>query len=517
MARPRTQFLFIPAAAACLLAAGKGLAQEHAYRIVDLTELAEQHGVAQSEARAVNELGVVVGFEALGDFKEQAILWRPDGTVELLPRLDGDNSDLALGVSDEGDAIGISEHVRIEQHGNKQRVFEDQKAVVWSNDGPVDLNTLWSGGGGDTILRSAWDINAHRQMAIFARQGKEPPFTRVGFLYDDGETINLGLLTRPVALNDAAQVVGWSTDGQDNAYLWDAGDLTNLHDDPQITGVVSRAFGINNAGLIVGEAQFDISRPEEPTLWTSEGAQRLIPEFNRPQGVAAAVNDRGLIVGSFNDLDDVGSPFRGFLWRDGVWVDLLDLIPPDEGWEVLFPFDINDRGWIVGGGVRNGELGHAFLMIPEASPADLDEFAIVTGTLLEGELNDLIESDDMRIHTRSGFGETLVNLHNMTMDVGAVAAVNDPVNLDLTIEARIDEPAGTAVVSLRNWSTGEFETVHSYAIGTNEEAVTIPGLDARRFVSGGGEIDLRAGHVVFVPFLAFTFESFVDQVRIEVN
>jgi len=36
-------------------------------------------------------------------------------------------------------------------------------------------------------------------------------------------------------------------------------------------------------------------------------------------------------------------------------------------------------------------------------------------------------------------------------------------------------------------------------------------------VSESGDIELSIKHLVFVPFLAFTFESFVDQVEIVVE
>jgi len=43
------------------------------------------------------------------------------------------------------------------------------------------------------------------------------------------------------------------------------------------------------------------------------------------------------------------------------------------GWQKLQRADnINERGWIVGTGVRDGVLGHAFLLIPIVCAPDID-------------------------------------------------------------------------------------------------------------------------------------------------
>jgi len=145
----------------------------------------------------------------------------------------------------------------------------------------------------------------------------------------------------------------------------------------------------------------------------------------------------------------------------------------------------------------------------------LTDFAILTGSLLDGGLADLETSNDSYVHTRSGFGETFVDLHNMTMLVNAATTVDNPATLDLTIESRIDQPAGTARVSLRNWATGEFEQVDTFPLGDSDDVHVTAGIDATNYVntSGGGQIDVEIRHIVFVPFLAFTFESFIDHVE----
>ncbi len=347
------------------------------YEIIDLTEIGPP-GVIQSEARSVNERGQIVGFEALPDFEERAILWEPDGTSRFLETLPGDSGTLAFFIGEDGVASGISELVRIEMQGHQIRVFEDQKAVFWDADGVRDLNEEVVGG--DPVdLRAAMAFNSSGQIVGEGRPaGGDTGFR--GWSLFDGIVTDLGELnTRPLGprkVNGLGQIVGWSRIGQDKAFLLDDDELTNLHDHPLIGGVTSRAWDINDAGVIVGEAQFDISQPEYATVWENAVPRHLLEGlFGRPQGVASAINASGVIVGFVNDLDDLNDSTRGFLIdADGTYHELIDLVPGAKnlGWDrLIIPFDISDNGVIVGGGQRFGQLGHAFALIPICE-ADLD-------------------------------------------------------------------------------------------------------------------------------------------------
>lgn len=165
------------------------------------------------------------------------------------------------------------------------------------------------------------------------------------------------------------------------------------------------------------------------------------------------------------------------------------------------------------------EIGAYFdnIIVEVVSPADLIGFEVTTGVVLEGDLDTLRASDDATLHTRSGFGETLVDLHKMDVTVSAATIVDSPMTLNVTTETRISEPAGTEIVFLRNWTTGNFEPIGQHAVGEIERTTTIENIDATNHINGSGEIDVQLRHVVFVPFLAFTFESWIDQVEILVE
>jgi uncharacterized membrane protein len=355
-----------------VLMAGAGaapaLAGTPAYRIVDLTELAEPLGVVQSEARAINEAGQITGFEVLPEFRARAIAWGRDGTPTILPLLlETDNSSVTTGITEDGAPLGASDEVTVTKQGDLIIITQDEKATMWTSGGPVAIADLVTGGDTFIDLHFAQAANSLGQIVGRGDDPSVPPFFGNGWLFDDGIVTDLGALTRPLAINERGQIVGHSSFFQDHAHLWDRGVLTDLHDHPAIGGVTSRAWDVNDDSIVVGEAQFHISKPEEPAVWIGGVPSRLVPDVNRPQGIATGVNAAGDIVGFYADLDDLSGPFIGVMWREGVRVELLDLVDPAEGWEVLYAFDVNDRGQIVGGGFRNGQWGRAFVMTPRCA------------------------------------------------------------------------------------------------------------------------------------------------------
>lgn len=345
------------------------------YRIHDLTERAAPYGVLQCEGRGINNAGVIAGFEVLPEFLARAIVWRPDGSVEFPPLLPGDNASYAWAVAADGRVLGESQLVTVEYIGHQVRITIDAKAAAWLHDDITDLNTLVTGG--DPLqLRAA---TAASPGGLLVGTATPPGQTQArGFLLDAAGVVrDLGILTSPAAVNDSAVVVGSGFNaGGTHALRWQDDVVTDLHRNPPLTGVTSRAWSINEAGDVVGEAQFHISQPEQAALWTGPEIRRLVPEFTRPQGIATAINRRGQITGFYINLDDLSDTFHGFLWQDGRRIDLLDHVVDLSGWQSILPLAMNDKGQIVGGGVRNNELGHGFLLTP-VIPGDLDEDADV--------------------------------------------------------------------------------------------------------------------------------------------
>jgi len=158
----------------------------------------------------------------------------------------------------------------------------------------------------------------------------------------------------------------------------------------------------------------------------------------------------------------------------------------------------------------------AWFMPPDsATTAELVNFTVDTGVLLDGDIADLAESDNSVVRTRSGFGETFIDLHNMEMAVLAEAPGLNPSAVNLKIESRIDQPSGTAQVRVKNFNTTEFDLVGSFPITDTDSVEMIQGLDGSTYYNANnGRVRVKVKHIVFVPFLAFTFESFIDEVEV---
>ena len=154
---------------------------------------------------------------------------------------------------------------------------------------------------------------------------------------------------------------------------------------------------------------------------------------------------------------------------------------------------------------------------PTVETAMLTDFQVVTGTLLDGALPDLVDSDDSYLHTRSGYDSTAIDMHHMQMRVTALTTLAEPSSIALTIEDRINIPPGRAQIWMRNWNSGALDLVGTYAIGTTEEARSIDGIDATDYVGAAGEIEVSIKHIVNAPSVVFTFESFIDQIEIVVR
>jgi hypothetical protein len=77
----------------------------------------------------------------------------------------------------------------------------------------------------------------------------------------------------------------------------------------------------------------------------------------------AALNDRGDVVG-WAAVDYGFGDARAFGFIGGVLRDLTSLLPANTGWSLLLlALDINNRGEIVGVGLKDG-LAAAFRMTP---------------------------------------------------------------------------------------------------------------------------------------------------------
>jgi probable HAF family extracellular repeat protein len=209
----------------------------------------------------------------------------------------------------------------------------------------------------------------------------------------DGNNIDLGTLggsdSRAFSINNNGQIVGYAEDnsGLEKATLFDPnGDGNNIN--LCTLGWVGQAHSINNSSQIVGEQG-------EAILFDPTGKRNNI---FLGEGVARSINDNGQIVGNTGNsatlFDSTGHNNN---------INLNTRIDPASGWTLELACSINNDGWIVGRGRRNG-ITHAFLLKPVSYPwcpqqpsmdfnddckVDFKDFAIFVSHWLECNLTPL--------------------------------------------------------------------------------------------------------------------------------
>jgi len=131
-----------------------------------------------------------------------------------------------------------------------------------------------------------------------------------------------------------------------------------LHDLGTLGGTVASASGINDRGQVVGFST-DASDQGHAVLWE---AGRAI-DLGFENGIVQDINNRGQIIGNHLGVpppcDEPGPCFSigvAFIWEAGTVTELGTI-----GGHGSYPWDINNRGQVVGVGRAASGDDHAFL------------------------------------------------------------------------------------------------------------------------------------------------------------
>jgi probable HAF family extracellular repeat protein len=228
-----------------------------------------------------------------------------------------------------------------------------------------------------------------------------------GTIWSGAGSTDLGAGTYALAINSSGEVAG----GDGNAFVAVNGKVQNLAAVPGVNW--SSAYGINDAGTVVGDGQLS-NGTFRGVIWNTDGGTTLLGTLGGRSSQATGVNNSGEVVGfaslasgyqhAFSEIGgamiDLGTLGGGssyayginnsgeivgyswlanggqsaFLYADGTMLDLNSLLPGNSGWDLLQAYGINDAGQITGVGLYDGQLSAFLLTDP---PAGLGGIAAV--------------------------------------------------------------------------------------------------------------------------------------------
>ncbi len=332
-----------------------------------VTDLGTLPGGQSSEATALNDEGQVVGISDVGAGKpglivSHAFLWQ-SGVLHDIDTLTAEGKaqgTKALAISGKGEIVGTTwpettslpplalgefrttsilfaytgwrwQNGKMQIVGAEAIAANDNSQMLLGYDKHSQIQQGSTAKGVPPVpgfsFVTATALNNHGDIAGYCANG---PAEEQGFVRLHGQVHLLGVLpgqdtSRAVALNDAGQVAGISSDEfhsrngnsmtsgtrSSHAFFWQGGRLTDLGE--------REVSGLGAHGEVVG-CYF----PAAPLTAARQTA---------------------------------------FLWQNGTFADLDTFIAPSAGWQLEDAVAVNKHGWIVGYGEHDGQQ-HAFLLIP---------------------------------------------------------------------------------------------------------------------------------------------------------
>ena len=282
---------------------------------------------------AINSLsGTIVGYGDIGDMQPKALLMTPTGAIEVDPS--GGSNQYATGVTDGGAIFG-----NFSTSGNPS--LDKMNPVFWIEDLPGHPGRF-----NRTLLPTVGGtVNGAFVRAV------APSGLAVGALISDtfaasGSTGRAGM---------------WMTDAAHTLVVLDT--LT----DP----ITARAFngianGVSGNGTAVGSVSGQTNTLA--TLWMNDAAHTLIVLGDGMlqgdvQGNAWSINNAGQVVGVSSTTNVADAAGRAFIYQNGTMLDLATLVDPADGaWALDKAVGINNQGWIIAVGTKNGAASAVVLM-----------------------------------------------------------------------------------------------------------------------------------------------------------
>lgn len=248
-----------------------------------ITNLGVLPGMTYSYAVDINASGQVVGVSGTGTIdspiQQRGFVWTAAGGMQALSTLGGAVG-FASAINNQGDIVGFS----------TVSGTTPGRAVVWRNGVITDLQATSF----PDFIGRAFAVNSLGEVVgyIYGQTGfRWTPSTPMQLLVGPG-----GL---PTGINDAGCIAGFVTSGGGEGYRQCAGVSRNVG---SCGGVGSRAWAINSAGEVVGDASNGVpvsgGVQQVAFLWTETGGITCFPLSQGSNGATASgVNDNGWVVG----------------------------------------------------------------------------------------------------------------------------------------------------------------------------------------------------------------------------
>jgi len=299
-----------------------------------------------------------------------AYLWN-GATLNNVGTLPGSNNfSRGYGVNSAGVVVGESDN-------NASRAFRWQNGVI------TELPTL---GGASAVAHS---INDAGKIVGIASNGTASR----AVIWENGTPRDLGAsdgstntFARAWGINEAGDVVGFSRSaaGISQATLWRGAGAAESLGSLGNGLLFSEAFAVNDALQVVGRSHSGLTTPGgtsifEAFLWQS-GTMTGLGSFGFTFSQANDVNGLGWIVGNATNVS--GAPSVAVLWQNGIGLNLNTQLDGGAGWTLRSAEGVNDQGQIVGYGTFNGQT-RAFVLtnvVPEPATVAL----VATGLALMG-------------------------------------------------------------------------------------------------------------------------------------